>query len=53
MLRYYGSPCSLRLLSENMGISMNILLKKMERMMEAVRTNSSFERRCNMLYVYE
>lgn len=28
MLRYYGSPCSLRLLSENMGISMNILLKK-------------------------
>lgn len=53
MLRYYGSPCSLRLLSENMGISTGVLLKKMERMMEAVRTNSSFERRCNMLYVYE
>ena len=53
MLRYYGSPCSLRLLSENMGISTGVLLKKMEKMMEAVRTNSSFERRCNMLYVYE
>lgn len=53
MLRYYGSPCSFRELSESMGISMNILLKKMERMMETIRTNSGFKHRCDMLYIYE
>lgn len=53
MLRYYGSPCSFRELSESMGVSMNILLKKMERMMETIRTNSGFKHRCDMLYIYE
>lgn len=53
MLRYYGSPCSFKELSESMGISTNILLKKMERMMETIRTNSGFKHRCDMLYIYE
>lgn len=53
MLRYYGSPCSFRELSESMGISTRVLLKKMERMMETIRTNSGFKHRCDMLYIYE
>lgn len=53
MLRYYGSPCSFRELSESMGISMNVLLKKMESMMETIRTNSGIKYRCDMLYIYE
>lgn len=53
MLRYYGSPCSFKELSESMRIPTNILLKKMERMMETIRTNSGFKHRCDMLYIYE
>ena len=53
ILRYYGSPCSFRELSESVGISTRVLLKKMERMLEAVRTDNGFKHRNETLYIYE
>lgn len=53
MLRYYGSRYSLKLISECMGLPVSAVQRKMEHMMEAVRANINFGRRCDLLYIYE
>jgi hypothetical protein len=53
MLRYYSAQCSLKVLSEYMGLSMSTVLRRLERMTDSIRSNSYFMERCEMLYIYE